>query len=182
MTKITIFFNAFLHDSEYYEYVVFMVGTHMRMVRHLPTLLGQCPKFDQIFFFTASLSQACIFNLSFLHLLKLLLFVLTLLSSGFPACFWNSFRFWWENLKMVELRCLDDLPSRVLDLLKTFLAASSMDETAVLLLKTKKKAVGMKYRSLEIVVGPPATLSNTSGQTIFLTFSIGTEIWKHILK
>ena len=49
---------------------------------------------------------------------------------------------------MGELRCLDDLPSRVLDLLKTFLAASSMDETAVLVLKTKKKAVGRKYRKL----------------------------------
>ena len=65
---------------------------------------------------------------------------------------------------MVELRCLDDLPSRVLDLLKTFLAASSRGETAVLVLETKKKAVNMKYRSEDIVVGPPAPLSNTSGR------------------
>ena len=50
------FGNALLHDSEYSEYVVFKVGTHMRMVRHSPTLLGQCPKFDRIFVLAASLS------------------------------------------------------------------------------------------------------------------------------
>ena len=54
---------------------------------------------------------------------------------------------------MFELRCLDDLPSIVLDLLKTLLAASSRGETAVLVLETKKKAVNTKYRSVDIVEG-----------------------------
>ena len=63
---------------------------------------------------------------------------------------------------MVELRCLDNLPSRVLDLLKTFLAASSRNETAVLFLETKMKAIKTKNRSVDIVAGSPAPLSNTS--------------------
>ena len=63
---------------------------------------------------------------------------------------------------MVELRCLDDLPSRVLDLLKTFLAANSRGETAVLVLETKNKAVNMKYRSVDTEVGSPAPVTNTS--------------------
>ena len=63
---------------------------------------------------------------------------------------------------MVKLRCQDDLPSRVLDLLKTVLAASSRGETAVLVLETKKKAVNTKYRSVDIEVGSQAPLTNTS--------------------
>ena len=65
---------------------------------------------------------------------------------------------------MVELRRLDDLPSRVLDLLNTFLAASSRVETAGLVMETKSKAVNTKYRSEDIVVGTPAPLSNTFGR------------------
>ena len=42
--------NALLHYSEYSEYVIFKVWTYIRMVRHPPTLLGKCPKFDRIFF------------------------------------------------------------------------------------------------------------------------------------
>ena len=63
---------------------------------------------------------------------------------------------------MYHIRCLEDLPSRVLDLLKTFLAASSRGETAVLVLETKKKAVNTKYRSVDTEVGSPAPLTNTS--------------------
>ena len=62
---------------------------------------------------------------------------------------------------MVELRCLEDLPSRVLDLLSTFLAASSRGERAVLVLETKNKAINTKYRSVETEVGNPAPISTT---------------------
>ena len=41
--------KSLLLYSEYSEYVIFKVGTQMRMNRHPPTLLGQCPKFDQVF-------------------------------------------------------------------------------------------------------------------------------------
>ena len=63
---------------------------------------------------------------------------------------------------MVELKSLDDLPSRVLDLLKTFLAANSRGETAVLVLETKNKAVNTKYRSVDTEAGSPAPLPSTS--------------------
>ena len=63
---------------------------------------------------------------------------------------------------MVELKSLDDLPSRVLDLLKTFLAANSRGETAVLVLETKNKAVNTKYRSVDTEAGSPAPLPNIS--------------------
>jgi hypothetical protein len=63
---------------------------------------------------------------------------------------------------MVEVNCLEDLPIRVLDLLKIFLAASSRGEMAVLVLETRSKAVTTKYRSVDIVVGTPAHPTSTS--------------------
>ena len=63
---------------------------------------------------------------------------------------------------MIELKSLDDLPSRVLDLLKTFLAANSRGETAVLVLETKNKAVNTKYRSVDTEAGSPAPHPNIS--------------------
>ena len=54
---------------------------------------------------------------------------------------------------MVDLKCLDDLPTRVLEVLRIFLAASSRGEKAVLVLETKSKAVTTKYRSVEVIVG-----------------------------
>jgi hypothetical protein len=47
--------NVLLNDFECSEYVIFKVRTHMRMDRDPHTLLGQCPKFDQIFSLMASL-------------------------------------------------------------------------------------------------------------------------------
>ena len=51
----------------------------------------------------------------------------------------------------------DDLPPRVIDLVRMFLAASSRGEQAVLVLETKKKMLTTKYRSVESVAGVPAT-------------------------
>ena len=51
--------HALLHVSEYSEYTIFKVGTDMRMDRDPPTLLGQCPKFDQIFLGWPPLYDPC---------------------------------------------------------------------------------------------------------------------------
>ena len=57
---------------------------------------------------------------------------------------------------MVDVKTLDDVPTRVLDLLKIFLAASSRGERAVLVLETRSKARTTKYRSLDdAVIGVP---------------------------
>ena len=45
------FFYALLDELECSEYVIFKVGTVVRMFRDPPTLLGHCPKFDRIYFF-----------------------------------------------------------------------------------------------------------------------------------
>ena len=39
---------ALVHVSGYSEFVIFKVGTQMRIDRHPPTLLRQCPKFERI--------------------------------------------------------------------------------------------------------------------------------------
>jgi hypothetical protein len=58
---------------------------------------------------------------------------------------------------MVYVQSLGDVPTRVLDLLKIFLAASSRGERAVLVLETRSKALTTKYRSVDDdVVGVPA--------------------------
>jgi hypothetical protein len=62
---------------------------------------------------------------------------------------------------MVVVTCLDDEPSRVLELLKIFLAASSRGEMAVLVLETKSKAVTTKYRCMDTVSGLPTPPSST---------------------
>ena len=55
---------------------------------------------------------------------------------------------------IVEIKCLDDLPARVLEVLKTF--SFSREEKAVLVLETKSKAFTTKYRSVDTVIGMPA--------------------------
>ena len=52
-----------------------------------------------------------------------------------------------------------DVPPRVLELLETFLSASSRGEHALLILETRKTSISMKYRSVETVTGPSATTS-----------------------
>ena len=62
---------------------------------------------------------------------------------------------------MVEVTCLDYVPSRVMDLLKIFLAAGSRGEMQVLVLETKSKAVNTKYRSMDTLSGMPTPPSST---------------------
>ena len=62
---------------------------------------------------------------------------------------------------MVDVKSLDDVPTRVLDLLKIFLAASSRGERAVLVLETRSKSLTAKYRGVDDdVVGVPAPSTN----------------------
>ena len=64
---------------------------------------------------------------------------------------------------IVEIKCLDDLPARVLEVLKTFLDARSGEEKAVLVLETKSKGVTTKYRSVEdTVVGMPSPVPTSA--------------------
>ena len=64
---------------------------------------------------------------------------------------------------MVYVKSLDDVPTRVLDLLKIFLATSSRWERAVLVLETRSKALTTKYRSVDDdVVGVPAPSTNNT--------------------
>ena len=63
---------------------------------------------------------------------------------------------------MVDKYCLDDVPERVLDVLKTFLAASYRGEKAVLVLETQQKMVTTKYRSVETRPGSPVTCADTT--------------------
>ena len=53
-----------------------------------------------------------------------------------------------------------DVSSRVMELLKIFLAASSRGEQAVLVLETKGRTLTTKFRNVESVVGTPA-IANT---------------------
>ena len=64
---------------------------------------------------------------------------------------------------MVDVKSLDDVPTRVLDLLKIFLAASSRGERAVLVPETRSKSLTAKYRSVDDdVVGVPAPSTNNT--------------------
>ena len=63
---------------------------------------------------------------------------------------------------MVERKCLEDQFLRVLDLLRTFLAASFRGERAVLVLENKNKALNTKYWNVDNEAGNHAPISNTS--------------------
>ena len=57
--------------------------------------------------------------------------------------------------------CSDqDLPQRVMELLRIFLAASSRGEEAALVLETRKGAITTKYKSVETVAGVPVQTTN----------------------
>ena len=62
---------------------------------------------------------------------------------------------------MVDLTSAQDVPPRVMDLLRIFLAASSRGEEAVLTLETRKNAISTKYRSVESPAGVLAATNNT---------------------
>ena len=52
---------------------------------------------------------------------------------------------------------MTSVPSRVMEMLEIFLAASSRGEKAVLVLETRMKTVNIKYRSVDTMAGTPAT-------------------------
>ena len=51
----------------------------------------------------------------------------------------------------------DSESERVLEMVRTFLAASNRGDYAVLFLETRKQQIKAKYRSTEIVTGVPVT-------------------------
>jgi hypothetical protein len=53
-----------------------------------------------------------------------------------------------------------DVPPRVMDLLRIFLAASSRGEEATLILETRKSVIFAKFRSVESIAGVPAAPTN----------------------
>ena len=55
-----------------------------------------------------------------------------------------------------------DLPARVTDVLRIFLAASARGEEAELILETRNGRLTTKYRSSETVDGVPATSSTST--------------------
>ena len=63
---------------------------------------------------------------------------------------------------MVDVNSAKDIPPRVMELLRIFLAASSRGEEAVFVLETRQKRLTTKYRSMETVAGNPATTSTST--------------------
>ena len=59
-----------------------------------------------------------------------------------------------------------DMPVRVMEMLRIFLAASSRGEDAALVLETRKGVLTTKYRSVENVAGVPASTINISKKKI----------------
>ena len=57
---------------------------------------------------------------------------------------------------MVDAKNDPEVPPRVMDLLRMFLAASSRGEQAVLVLETRNATLTTKYKSVETVAGAPA--------------------------
>ena len=55
----------------------------------------------------------------------------------------------------------EDVPPRVLDLLKMFLAANTRGEQAVLILETRNRTLTTKYRCVEPMSGAPACASTS---------------------
>ena len=62
---------------------------------------------------------------------------------------------------MVDRKSEEDVPPRMLDLLRMFLAASSRGEHTVLVLESRRSTITTKYRCVENVAGVPVS-SNTS--------------------
>ena len=56
---------------------------------------------------------------------------------------------------MVDVTSLDDLPPSVLDLLRTFLAATSRGDQVSLVLESKSKTITSKYRYVGKLSGKP---------------------------
>ena len=63
---------------------------------------------------------------------------------------------------MVYRKNDEDVPPRMLDLLRMFLAASSRGEHTVLALESRKGTIKTKYRCVENLAGIPASPSITT--------------------
>ena len=57
---------------------------------------------------------------------------------------------------------MTSVPSRVMEMLEIFLAASSRGKKAVIVLETRMKTVNIKYRSMDTVAGAPATTDTSA--------------------
>ena len=66
---------------------------------------------------------------------------------------------------MVDVNSDKDVPPRVLELLRIFLAASSRGEEAVFVLETRQKRLTTKFMCMENVAGNPATTSTSTNNT-----------------
>ena len=58
-----------------------------------------------------------------------------------------------------------DVPERVLDMVRMFLASSTKGDTTVLILESRNKQITTKYRSVEKVAGASATANTTNLNT-----------------
>ena len=56
---------------------------------------------------------------------------------------------------MVDATTDQDVPKRMMDMLRMFLAASSAGEHCVFVLESKNKMISTKYRSVEVTPGTP---------------------------
>ena len=61
---------------------------------------------------------------------------------------------------------MTSVPSRVMEMLEIFLAASSRGKKAVIVLETRMKTVNIKYRSVDTVAGAPATTDTSATPSI----------------
>ena len=60
---------------------------------------------------------------------------------------------------MVDMNSEQDVPPRMLDLLRMFLAASSRGEHTVLVLESRRSTITTKYICVEKLTGVPASTS-----------------------
>ena len=60
---------------------------------------------------------------------------------------------------MVDVTSVQDVPRRMLDMLRMFLTASSAGEHCVLVLESRNGKVSTKYRSVEVESGNPVKTS-----------------------
>ena len=67
---------------------------------------------------------------------------------------------------MVDVNSDEDVPPRVMELLRIFLAASSRGEEAVFVLETRQKKLTTKFRCMETVAGNPATTTTNTKQRV----------------
>ena len=65
---------------------------------------------------------------------------------------------------MFDMISDQNVPPRIMEMLKIFLAASSRGDQAVLILETRKGTMTTKYRSVESLTGTPVPTSSPSAR------------------